>query len=89
MVKRYGFYGKDDFGHHYNALSERDDEYGDWVAFEDYEALADAALYAINQMDLTCMRSNEEISVTEGCPCAFCVLSRLVTPSAKTGNDNG
>jgi hypothetical protein len=83
MVKRYELYGKDDFGHRYNALTERDDKHGDWVAFEDYEALADAALYAINQMDLTCMRSNEEISVAEGCPCALCVLSRLVTPSAK------
>lgn len=43
-VKRYGFYGKDDFGHHYNALSERDDEHGDWVSFEDFERLADALL---------------------------------------------
>lgn len=79
MVKRYDLYGKDDFGHRYSALTERDDKHGDWVTFEDYEALADAALYAITQMDLTCMRSNEEISVAEGCPCALCVLSRLVT----------
>lgn len=48
MVKRYGFYGKDDFGHHYNAFSERDDEHGDWVAYEDYELLADILLEMVS-----------------------------------------
>jgi hypothetical protein len=39
MVDKYRCYGKDDFGHPYDALSMKD-EYGEWVRSEDYDALA-------------------------------------------------
>jgi hypothetical protein len=44
MVKRYDLFGTDDFGHDYPAFRERDDKHGDWVQYEDYEALADVLL---------------------------------------------
>jgi hypothetical protein len=40
-----------------------------------------AARNVIDEMDLTCMRASEEISVTEGCPCVVCVLQRLAALS--------
>jgi hypothetical protein len=44
----------------------------------------------LEQNDLTCMRSSEEISVAEGCPCANCVAERVVdgTPS-ETEKEHG
>lgn len=41
------------------------------------DELKAAARDVIEQMDLTCMRASEEISVAEGCPCPLCVLQRL------------
>lgn len=39
MADKYRCYGKDDFGHPYDALSMKD-EYGEWVRAEDYDAIA-------------------------------------------------
>jgi hypothetical protein len=39
MADKYRCYGKDDFGHPYDALSMKD-EYGEWVRTEDYDTLA-------------------------------------------------
>jgi len=39
MADKYRCYGKDGFGHPYDALSMKD-EYGEWVRAEDYDATA-------------------------------------------------
>jgi len=67
MVKRYpiaGTISTPSGWHHYVSLG-------------DYQTIQAAAREVVEQMDLTCMRANEEISVAEGCPCAVCVLQRL------------
>lgn len=55
MVDRFRCYGKDDFGHPYDALSEADED-GDWVRFEDYQRIVDGAR---NLMD----RAEQQIRV--------------------------
>jgi hypothetical protein len=42
------------------------------------EPIESAARDLLEQADLSCMRKEEEISVAEGCPCAKCVLDRLI-----------
>lgn len=65
------------------------DDYQKWsgmnavVFARDYEILAQAAREVIGEMDLTCQRANEEISVAEGCPCGVCTLQRLAVPATE------
>jgi hypothetical protein len=62
------------------------DDYQKWsgmtavVFARDHETLAQAAREVIDEMDLTCQRASEEISVAEGCPCVVCTLQRLAVP---------
>jgi hypothetical protein len=76
-----------DVTHDYELQSpDLTDSRDTFVLARDYETLAQAARDVIDEMDLTCQRANEEISVAEGCPCVVCTLQRLSNSGGTDGN---